>query len=365
MLFPFVHRFHKSVCNFIFYYSLDSETFKTMICDILAALLPFRESPSLRAPVDNLISRFVCFRKRETEGVHQQLYFLLDQCDAEDVKVAVGDAVTALKTSSWFDYFHMLIEAAGHENLHIRYQAFRKLIDVFKYDRDLVYKTVLAKGQKYVSQVISTILTCIRCGGNSDDEKLRLLAMNCFGLLGALDPDRFRVGDCNTNTRTSSTLATSFDLNYFGALYIQDLCREFNEAKDTTCFDYCGCLIQIALRELQVKQDSNNFIWKFLPQDAKNMTTPLFDSKYWVEPVNNFPIVQYPIYLSENGKTFEAWLFNLLNFLIDCLTVEHQKVYNLFVKSKSLYWLGKNTRIATFIIPFVASNIFLLFMNLL
>ncbi|CAL8133853.1 unnamed protein product [Orchesella dallaii] len=339
--------------------NLDSKHFGSMASQILAALLPLRDS-ALRNDVDCLISHFVCYKKDLTKPYYCELYFLIDHLkkgDTVDTKTksekatvikAIESAVNDLIDKSWLDYFMMVVKESSHENIHIRYQAFSKLLNVFRHEPNFENR-VLARGQLHVSQVISTLLAGLR--GDWSDEKLRTLIIECIGSLGALDPVRFRNEDDDVGTRSRCT-AYAGQMTTFGVLYLQELIREFQEAKDTTSFDYCACLIQQVLKEFKVEATDNDPIWSSIPSASQHHIVHLLTTKYQMDTNIPLPTVCSPVYLSEHGRAFDSWLLNWLTVLISSITTQEPTAYSLFNRNK--YLLRRNPRIAAFIIPYVA-----------
>lgn len=328
-----------------------------MTTQILASILPLRQTSCIRKKVDGFISHFVCFKKDLTAERHQELYFLLGQCDDQDVIKVIGDAVTKMKDNNWSDYFNMVVREASNDNPPIRCEAFKKLREIFRYDWELIEKYVLVKGKDYVSQIISTLLAGLRGTGSApEDAKLREIIVECFGAMGALDPVRFRSIDDDGKSKNSlsTSIAISGQMNSFVVLYLSELCREFQEVKDTTNFDYCACLIQIVLKEFKVSQYAEDKVWKFLSKENQELITPMFATKYQMEHGKGVPDLTIPIYLSDHGRTFDSWLINWLCYLIMCITEKEKQAFDLFRKSMNV--LKTNVRITTFIIPFVASK---------
>lgn len=339
------------------YFSLDSASFASMTPQFLASILPLRQTACLKMKLDGLISHFVCFKKDLTATHHQELYFLLGQCDDQEVINVIGDAVATMKENNWSDYFNMIVRAAANDNPPIRYEAFKKLRDIFRYDWELIEKFVLVKGKDYVSHIISALLTGLRgTGCAAEDAKLRELIVECFGAMGALDPVRFRSIDDDSKSKNnlSTSIAISGQMNSFVVMYLSELCREFQEVKDTTNFDFCACLIQIVLKEFNVKQNDEDRVWKYLSKENQELITPMFNTKYQMEHGTGIRDLSTPIYLSDHGKTFDSWLTNWMCYLIMCITEKEEQAFALFRKSMNV--LKTNVRIITFIIPFVASK---------
>lgn len=310
--------------------------------------------------MDGLISHFVVFRKELTAERYQELYFLLGQCDDEDVLKLIGDAVRKMKENNWSDYFNMVLGEAANDNPLIRYEAFKKLREIFRNDWELVEKFVLVKGKDYVSKIISMLLAGLRGSSQSEDSKLREIIVECFGALGALDPVRFRSNEDDGKSRNSlsSSIATSGRVSSFVVLYLTELCREFEEVADTTHFDICACLIQIVLKEFKVSQSAEDQVWKYLSMENQQLITPMFATKYQMEHGKILSDQSLPIYLSDHGASFESWLTNWNCYLIMCITEKEKQVFDLFRKSMNA--LKTNVRLTKFVIPFVASK----YMNL-
>jgi len=186
---------------------------------------------------------------------------------------------------------------------------------------------------------------------DADYETLSILG-ECFGALGAIDPYRFR-DQADEANKTSLNQCFTTNCPDFALKYLDLLIREFQEAEDTTSFDYCACLIQQVLKHFAVEPTPNNKIWSHLSPSLRTLVEPLLTSKYKVEKEIQKPIVEGPIFRSEHGKTFEQWLSNWLCIMISHVdeTSSHSKLFK-----SSKYMIPRNSRIASFLLPFVTSN---------
>lgn len=72
-----------------------------------------------------------------------------------------------------------------------------------------------------------------------------------LGSLGAVDPYRFKYSHDEKLWRKSTHVMT-VEGSAFCAKYLDILIREFQEADDTTDFDFCACLIQQLLQHFKV-----------------------------------------------------------------------------------------------------------------
>jgi hypothetical protein len=63
--------------------------------------------------------------------------------------------------------------------------------------------------------------------------------------------------------------------------------------------------------------------------------------------------MKFPIYLSDHGKNFDKWLSNWISAMSFAVKVE-TPAWELFQFSKHL--VSRNNRIASFLLPYVASK---------
>lgn len=341
-------------------FSLDVESSTSLTVPIIAAILPLRQDLLLRSQVDGLISRYVCYKKEETKEQHLKLYFLVDQCSDPEVVNAIKASIASATENSWLEYFNMLVKEINRSNSLIRYQAVRKLAEVMKHSSSNIEKYILAKGYLGTSYVISALLTglCGAVGGKPEDEKTRVEIANCFGNLGALNPSQFLNVHEDIKSQHKSRLAVASQIKTFCLFYLEELIREFNNAKDATNFDYCVCLIKNLFLDFDVQMTGTDYIWSRLTKENQELIKPMLETKYFMGVEEKLPNFERPIYLSDHGKTFDDWLLNWLTVLITYIQPpidpSNSNAYALFSKNKFL--LRKNARIAAFILPHVASK---------
>jgi hypothetical protein len=184
-----------------------------------------------------------------------------------------------------------------------------------------------------------------------------ILLSESFGSLGAVDPYRFRdFADEAIKRRIPPTFTV--DGEDFASKYLELLIREFQEAEDTTDFDYCACLIQQVLKHFAVAATNTNKVWMALPSSSRELVEPLLISKYKVDKELPKPNLKCPIYRSDSGRNFEQWLSNWLGLMIACVKEgAGSGADKLFKFSK--YMIPRNSRVASFLLPFVASECWL------
>lgn len=330
-----------------------------MAVQILATILPLRQTASLIPRVERLMTYIIQERQPASVPHYHEMYFLIENINNPALRQIIETAVKKLKKTDWTSYFNMIAKQCASENPPVRYEAFKTLHEIFRSEFSLIETNVIAKGQEYVSGIITTILNGARGSGSIEDEKLRHIIVECIGCMGALDPLRFRSieHECDSKRTLSTELASSCQLNTFIVRYLGKLVDEFQEVKDTTNFDYIACLIQIALKEMDVNPSvPDDPIWSQLTKEQQETITPMLSTKYQMEAPTNTKDIPSPVYLSAHGNNFENWLVNWMCVLISCIKARKDtlKAHAMFLKSMSV--LRTNVRICSFIIPFVASK---------
>ena len=178
----------------------------------------------------------------------------------------------------------------------------------------------LASGDVFdplIAQTMSALLvTASRDQESADD--LRLLAFECIGALGALDPDRLEFGDNDTEMVVTNNFKDEVESADFVVHLIKDvLVGAFRSTSDTQYQTQLAYTIQELMRfchftpslvtpgptgAVSLKVRSR---WNALPKHVIETVTPFLASLYTLN-VKPMPPVSYPIYLS--FSTYREWI---------------------------------------------------------
>ncbi|KAG6891314.1 hypothetical protein C0992_009195 [Termitomyces sp. T32_za158] len=177
-----------------------------------------------------------------------------------------------------------------------------------------------------VGQIMTTLIA-VSCRDGDGTEPLRLLAFECIGILGALDPDRLEINVQDPSMIVLNNFTDEEEAILFAMHLIRDLLvGVFRATNDVVYQRYLGFTLQELLRVCHFTPSligSGNGgppstkvrnRWKSLPKHVVETLISLLDSKYSFHPS---PVVQteHPIYPTQS--TYREWIQIWTCHLID------------------------------------------------
>ncbi|KAG6868123.1 hypothetical protein C0993_007327 [Termitomyces sp. T159_Od127] len=177
-----------------------------------------------------------------------------------------------------------------------------------------------------VGQIMTTLIA-VSCRDGDGTEPLRLLAFECIGILGALDPDRLEINVQDPSMIVLNNFMDEEEAILFAMHLIRDLLvGVFRATNDVVYQRYLGFTLQELLRVCHFTPSligSGNGAppstkvrnrWKSLPKHVVETLISLLDSKYSFHPS---PVVQteHPIYPTQS--TYREWIQIWTCHLID------------------------------------------------
>lgn len=212
-------------------------------------------------------------------------------------------------------YLEKLIDRTDSKNLAVSTASMREVRDLLSNQYSDIVD--LVRGDTFdpiVGKLIVTLLGAATRDG--DCEELKDLTYECLGLLGALDPDRFKTVRDETSMTIMSNFTEQEESVTFAIHLIRDLLvGAFRSTNDTKHQKTLAFAIQELLKfsgfdsrlvgrggsvALKTRQR-----WERLPKDVLETITPLLDAQFTQNPVKR-PVFQHPIY--PHMKTYREWL---------------------------------------------------------
>ncbi|KAJ6560264.1 hypothetical protein B0H19DRAFT_1146990 [Mycena capillaripes] len=212
-----------------------------------------------------------------------------------------------------------ILDRAWSDNLTVAIQSLGELKNLMLKERkDFV--SGLASGDMFdplVGQILAALFAAA-CREGDGTDALRLLAFECIGTLGAVDPDRFEIST-NGPTMIMLTNFTNEDDSMTFALHlIQDLLvgafRSTSDIRYQSQLAYCiQELLKFCKFTPALVATGNTSIpmrvrnrWNSLPKHVVETTAPLLEGRFAVPPYTTPQDLIHPIYPSHS--TYREWI---------------------------------------------------------
>ncbi|TXT12902.1 hypothetical protein VHUM_01303 [Vanrija humicola] len=298
--------------------------------DTFINMLRFTDvGPFIGPTIAAIVSTWPSFEREERKAATQIISRIAD--DASNLKAFLDDIVrfdhipelgtlsrTLLgyrKDWSTRDYLDKLVERTNNKNVAIATNSMRELRDLL---RDKYSDVVqLARGDTFdpiVGKVVRSLLGAVTRDAELDE--LHDLSFECFGLLGALDPDRFVALRDETSMPVKSNFSDHDESVQFALRLISDLLvgafRSTNDTKHQRQLSYaiqellkfCGFDRRIVNLNSSVPLKIRER-WASLSKDVLETVTPLLDAQFQQSQDRN-TLSKYPIY--PQLKTYREWV---------------------------------------------------------
>ncbi|TFY78245.1 hypothetical protein EWM64_g5764 [Hericium alpestre] len=244
-----------------------------------------------------------------------------DIADFEDIGdlVDLHDALWALR-KGWKepDRLRRLLDRANNDNVTVALQAFRELRTMMAQNREFFQD--LATGDVFhtsVGRILEVIFSAI-CRDTDAVDDLRLLAYECLGALGAVDPDRSDFGLSDSRMIVLRNFTDEGEsVNFALHLITEVLVGTFRSTSDITYQTNLAYAIQELLRFCQftpalVSSGSASGIplrvrnrWSHLPKHVLETVTPLLEARFSAKD-RPAPVLDLPIYPKQ--PTYREWI---------------------------------------------------------
>lgn len=259
----------------------------------------------------------------------------------------------------------ILLQAAG-DNLTVATQALQELRTFMSKDR-AEYMRQISSGDVFdpvVGRILSALFSAACRDSGEAGEGLRLLAFDCIGVLGAMDPDRCEIPYRNTNMVVMKNYADDNEAIIFALHLIQDLLvGAFRSTSDIKYQSHLAYSIQELLKFCQftpalVAGGNAGSVtikvrnrWNNLPKHILETVTPLLEGRFTLNQ-STTPDIQHPIYPTQS--TYREWIQLWTSYLISIVSgPTAQKLFGVFRSAVR----NKDVVVAHHLLPHLVLNI--------
>ncbi|KAH9999987.1 hypothetical protein BJV77DRAFT_1114938 [Russula vinacea] len=222
------------------------------------------------------------------------------------------------------DRLHKLLERASSDSLTVTLQALKEVRTFLNEQRSFLQ--CLATGDFFDA------LIGLAARDVDGMEEIRLMAFECIGAIGALDPDRLDLGMGDSRPIVLKDFANEDESIIFAIHLIKDvLVSAFRSTSDMGYQTNLAYAIQELLKFCQFNVSIMSLVartrWDSLPKHVLETITPLLESRYTMKE-KPLPAFELPIY-PQHG-TYREWLQQWTTWLISEAKGEAQKIFQPF-----------------------------------
>lgn len=299
----------------------------------LITLLPEEIGPHVGPTSAALVSSWALFSPRGQELATQSIEYIILQVGAQLGRslddVVDLSAIPMLKPShdklkilrdAWTpkQRLQRILERALTDNLIMAIQSLGELKKFMLTEHPRLV-TELASGDMFdplVGQILAVLLSAA-CRDGDGSESLRLLAFDCIGILGAVDPDRCEIGVSDPRMIVLKNFTDEGESVLFALHLIQNLLvGAFRSTSDIKYQSHLAYSIQELLQFCRftpaLVAAGHNSIpvkvrnrWNSLPKHVLETVTPLLEARFTLQD-SSLPQMQHPIY--PHQSTYREWL---------------------------------------------------------
>ena len=274
----------------------------------------------------------------------QQVHEIADLSGIEDLRY-IHDHIQELR-GNWTPRRKLkrILEQCTSDNLTVSTASIAELKEfMLSQQRELLVE--LTSGDIFDPMIgeILEVLFSAACRGGDVSQQLRLLAFECIGILGAVDPDRFEgATDDSAAVILSNFMDESESMSFAVHLIRNLLVGAFRSTSDMSYQTRLAYVIQELLKfcqftpalvavgnsggpvpPLKVRQR-----WTHLPKSVLETVSPLLDGRYAIRPYMPQK-TQTPVY--PNQSTYRDWIQTWTIHLINRVSGETaHKIFSVF-----------------------------------
>lgn len=262
------------------------------------------------------------------------------------------------------DHLCQILQRSGSDNVTVSIQALREL-KAFMLGEHKDYARSLATGDVF-DPLVGQILSALFAAASRDNDgvdTLRLLALECLGVLGAVDPDRCEIDARDRRMIMLSNFADESESITFALHLITDmLVGAFRSTSDIRYQTHLAYAIQELLKfchftpALVTAGAASATIkvrnrWTALPKNVLETVTPLLEGRFTLAR-NPLPEIAYPIY--PNHSTYREWIQTWTSHLIvSAAGPTAQTIFGVFLWAVR----NKDAGVAYHLLPHLVLNI--------
>ncbi|TFK25977.1 atypical/PIKK/ATR protein kinase [Coprinopsis marcescibilis] len=261
------------------------------------------------------------------------------------------------------DSLQRILNRCGNSNLTVATLSLGEL-KRFISDKEREYIQGLASGDVFdpmVGKLLSTLFAAA-CRDGDGTDNIRLLAYECIGILGAVDPYRFELGVKVADIVVAKNYSDGDETVQFVLHLIQNLLVDtFRSTSDVKYQTHLAYPIQELLKYCEFTSDLVNSgksvrakirnRWNGLSKDVLDVVTPLLEGRFtYVQ--HSAPNIILPIYPTQS--TYREWMQLWVTHLISKASGDHaQKIFKVFLSVVRT----KDVVIARHLLPHLVLNI--------
>lgn len=218
-----------------------------------------------------------------------------------------------------------ILRRCSHDNSTIAVQTLEELKSFLTTETDDFLSGILSKDifDPILGQAISTLLA-LSLRDSENSEVIHTLVYECFGIIGAVDPDRCDFGvDARDTSRVIDFSDDEESKNWAASLISEVLIGLFSSTSDMTYQSYLAYSIQQLLRICDITMDilnkRNRHVaskvkqrWEAFPSHVVEKLPPLMASKYSVN-LKALEPTRGPIYRAHS--TYRDWIQHWVRYL--------------------------------------------------
>jgi serine/threonine-protein kinase ATR len=211
-----------------------------------------------------------------------------------------------------------ILDQSSSDNLTVAMQSLGELKSfMLKQHKDYIHEVTSGDMFDPVVGHLLAALFAAECREGDRTEGLRVLAFECIGVLGAVDPDRCEIGVRNANMVVLKNFTDEGEAVIFALHLIQDLLvGAFRSTSDIKYQSHLAYSIQELLKFCQftpaLVAAGNTSVpvkvrnrWNALPKHVLETVTPLLEARFTLNQNSNADI-QHPIYPTQS--TYREWI---------------------------------------------------------
>ncbi|KLT45487.1 hypothetical protein CC85DRAFT_290333 [Cutaneotrichosporon oleaginosum] len=282
---------------------------------------------------------------RVIDGNHRHLQAfkddIVDFAHIEELKPFHKNLLSYRQKWSTKKYLGKLLERTSSKNIAIATASVRELRWLLLTKGSEVLE--LARGDTFdpiIGQLVQSLLSTSSTDG--DGQELRDLSYECFGILGALDPDRFVTRSDESSMTIMSNFTDRDESIQFAIHLIRDLLtaafRATNDTKHQKTLSFalqellkfCEFNVGLVNRGARVSRNVRER-WEALPKDVLETVTPFLDTQFVLNKDKKSSF-KYPIY--QTTKTYrewiQAWTVDLIGRVMDFRTGDRNDAQTIF-----------------------------------
>lgn len=308
---------------------------------------------------------FIVFEARDLSEVY--LDEIVDLSDVPELRDADLELKRRRANRNPREQLLKIIERSNSDNYAVTLRSLGEL-KTFMSSTHPGFTCSLASGDAFdpiVGKIQSTLLHIASRDGDGNED-LRLMAYECIGILGAVDPDRCEIDLHDSRMVVRSNFADEAESVLFAMHLIKDvLVGAFRSTSDIKYQANLAYTIQELLRfcnftpALVTSRNTTSVPvkvrnrWNNLPKHVLETVTPLLEGRFSA-PTKSQAILTHPIYPQQN--TYREWLQLWTTHLITRASGDTaQRIFGVF-RTAIRY---KDVEVAHHLLPHVVLNILL------